>query len=48
MIGKTNKKSYSAIKISKLGSVASMTQSMNSGMYGDADFMLMEFRMMMG
>ncbi len=39
MIGKTNKKAYSSIRISKLGSIAAMTQSMTSGMYGDYNFM---------
>lgn len=35
MIGKTNKKAYSAIKISKLGSIAAMTQGMAAGGYQD-------------
>lgn len=35
MIGKTNKKAYSAIKISKLGSIAAMTQAMAAGGYAD-------------
>lgn len=35
MIGKTNKKAYSAIKIAKLGSIAAMTQAMAAGPYGD-------------
>jgi hypothetical protein len=39
MIGKTGKKAYSAIKISKLGSIASMTQAMIMGAYSDGNFM---------
>jgi hypothetical protein len=34
MIGKTNKKAYSAIKISKLGSIAAMTQGLR--MFSDS------------
>ncbi|WP_019499449.1 hypothetical protein [Pseudanabaena sp. PCC 6802] len=47
MIGKNNKKTYSAIKISKLGSVAAMTQAMNTGAYGDFARLSMAMRMMM-
>jgi hypothetical protein len=41
MIGKTNKKAYSAIKISKLGSIAAMTQGMVYGAFSDGNFMRM-------
>jgi hypothetical protein len=41
MIGKTGKKAYSAIKISKLGSIAAMTQAMRMGAYSDGNFMRM-------
>ncbi len=41
MIGKTNKKLYSAIKISKLGSIAAMTQAMNNGYFSDFNGMSM-------
>jgi hypothetical protein len=47
MIGKNNKKAYSAIKVSKLGSVAAMTQAMNAGPYGDWARLSMLTMMMM-
>jgi hypothetical protein len=42
-IGDSNKKSYNAMKISPLGSLADLTEAMNFGMYAD----LMGGRMML-
>ncbi len=36
--GNSPKKLYSAMKISKLGSLAALTQAMENGMYADAMF----------
>jgi hypothetical protein len=41
-----HKKSYSPMKVSRLGGLTELTQAMTSGPFGDASFMLMTMSML--